>query len=424
MTKAICIGATKSNDGKTLLSTALLNHFKDDVQAFKCGPDYIDPQFHAAITGGFSINLDGYLMKENQLKWMFNTYHKSKIAIIEGVMGFYDGMDKQASAYDVSKTLAVPSVIVVDASGSYITVSAVIKGLCEFRDDNTIKGVVLNKVSSAMHYELIKKSIEEELPSIKVLGWMKKNIETLSSTHLGLNLEDLDVKALEIMSKEVLEHIDIDLLLEISIFEQEEIKKYPFKSISKINKTLAIVNDENFSFLYHDNVCFLKEVFQEVVMVSATDNQNFNTDVLYIPGGYVETDEAYSRIRYSDKFKQSVLSHAKDKPVYGECAGLIYLGKLIGDKPMSGLLDVEFELQKRFKRMGYYDAVFDGKDTKGHAFHYSSAKDNKNGCFPLLKKGKGENGTWKKKNIFGTYLHTFFRTNTHLIENYFLYSND
>ena len=419
MSKAICIGATKSNDGKTLLSTALLHYFKEDVQAFKCGPDYIDPQFHSAITGGHSINLDGYLMNEKQLKWMFNTYHKSDIAIVEGVMGFYDGMDKNASAYDVSKSLNIPSVIVVDASGSYITVVAVIKGLSEFREDNTIKGVVLNKVSSAMHYVLIKKAVEEELPNIKVLGWMKKNMTTLSSTHLGLNLEDLDVKALEVMSKEVLENIDIDLLLEIATYEKEDINKYPFETIPKINKKLAIVNDKNFSFLYHDNIFFLKEIFADVMMVSATNNESFNADVLYIPGGYVETDEAYNRIRHSDKFRQSVLTHAGSKPIYAECAGLIYLGKLIDDKPMLGLLDVKFELKKRFKRMGYYDADFDGKQTKGHAFHYSASKKNENGCFALLKRGKGENGAWREENVFGTYLHTFFRTNPHLISNYF-----
>lgn len=420
MKKAICIGATKSNDGKTLLTMALLQHFKKDVQAFKCGPDYIDPQFHTFITGGASINLDGYLMNEAQLKWMFERYHKSSLAIIEGVMGFYDGMDKGASAYDVSKSLQVPSVIVVDASGSYITIAAVIKGLLLFRNDHTIKGIILNKVSSSMHFSLLKKVIEDELPEITLLGWIKKDIVTLESTHLGLDLEHLDTRLLSQVSKEVLEHIDLDLLENLATCEALYVEDYPFEKIAKITKKLAVVHDKNFSFLYHDNLMFLKEVFDEVLIVSAVNDESFEADALYIPGGYVETNEAYKRICDSNQFKQSVVRHSKNKPIYGECAGLIYLGNKIDDKAMLGLLDVEFSLQKRFKRMGYYDAEFDGIVTKGHAFHYSSPQETTNGYFPLMKRGKGENGAWKEKNIFGTYLHTFFRTNPHLIKEYFI----
>ncbi|AHJ12826.1 MULTISPECIES: cobyrinate a,c-diamide synthase [Sulfurospirillum] len=419
MKKAICIGATKSNDGKTLLTTALLHHFKKDVSAFKCGPDYIDPQFHDAITGGHSVNLDGYLMNEEQLRWTFEHYHHNSFAVIEGVMGFYDGMDKGASAYDVAKSLHVPSVIVVDASGSYITIAAVIKGLLTFRDDHTIKGVILNKVSSSMHFSLLEKVIEEELPHIAVLGWIKKDLITLESTHLGLDLEHLDRELLALVSKEVLEHIDLELLMSLATFEPLHVKIYPFEKIPKIPQKLAIVHDANFSFLYHDNVNFLKEVFDEVVMVSAVNDEKCEADVLYIPGGYVETKEAYKRIENSHTFKHSVLEHAKNKPIYGECAGLIFLGKKIDEKPMLGLLDVEFSLQKRFKRMGYYDADFDGINTKGHAFHYSSPHDLANGYFPLVKRDNGENGVWKKDKVFGTYLHTFFRTNPHLIKQYF-----
>lgn len=412
MAKAIAIAATKSNDGKTLLTTALLHHFKKDVQAFKCGPDYIDPQYHSAITGGSSINLDGYLMNQEQLKWIFQNYHKSSMAVIEGVMGFYDGMDKNASIYDVSKTLNIPTILVVDGSGSYITIAAVIKGVLEFRKNNTIKAVILNNISSSMHFALVKNIIKEELPNLVVLGWIKKNIETLESTHLGLDLENLNKGKLEKLSTAILENIDLKLLEELSVITIKKTSNYPFEKIPKINKKLAIAKDKNFSFLYHDNLTFLKEVFKEVTLISAVENESFEADVLYIPGGYVETQEAYERVKNSFNFQESVKKHvSKNRPIYAECAGLIYLGKQIDEKKMLNILDVSFTLEKHFIRLGYYESHFDNKTIKGHAFHYSKPVCLKSGCFPLIKNNKGNNGAWKNRNTFGTYLHVFFRTN-------------
>ena len=160
--KAICVSAISSNQGKTLLTTALLHHFKKSVRAYKIGPDYIDPQFHEIISSRASINLDTFIMNENQVKWIFNKYNDQNISILEGVMGFYDGMDKGSSAYDVTKLLNIPTILLLDGSGSYITISAVLKGLKTYKENNTIKAVILNKLSSSMHYELIKNQIEKD----------------------------------------------------------------------------------------------------------------------------------------------------------------------------------------------------------------------------------------------------------------------
>ncbi len=147
--KAFCISAISSNQGKTILTTALLHYFRRSVRPFKIGPDYIDPQFHTAICNKESINLDTFIMNENQVKWIFNNYSNQDISILEGVMGFYDGLDKGCSAYDVSKLLNIPTILLLDGSGSYITISAVLKGLKTYKNDNTIKAVVLNKLSSS-----------------------------------------------------------------------------------------------------------------------------------------------------------------------------------------------------------------------------------------------------------------------------------
>ncbi len=416
----LCISATASNQGKTILTTALLYHFRKSVRPFKIGPDYIDPQFHKQVCQTDSVNLDSFIYNESQVKWLFNNYSDKKVSILEGVMGFYDGDNKGCSAYSVSKLLNTPTILLLDASGSYITISAVLKGLLEYRKDNTIKAIVLNKVSSIMHFELIKKQIELDHKDIAVLGWIKKNIPSLNDTHLGLDLKD--IYKIEQISKEVLAHIDIKKIKKLGKTNKQKNKIYPFDKIQKTDKKLAIVNDKNFSFLYYDNLIFLKEIFKDVVIIDSTKDEMIpkSCDSVYICGGYIETEMAYKRIKNSNKFKKSLVKHSLSKPIYAECAGLLYLGNRVDNKKMSGILDVDFTLDKRFNRLGYY---YNGDGTKGHCFHYTKAIDDKNGLDILSKSknGIGKVGSWKNKKVYGTYLHTMFRNNLKLIQDRFEY---
>jgi len=399
--KAITISAIASNEGKTVLTTALLYHFKDRVRPFKVGPDFIDPQFHQKVVSTPSINLDTFMMNKQQVKWIFDRYADKDIAILEGVMGFYDGANRGCSAYDVSTLLNIPTIMLLDGSGTYITISAVLKGLKTYKDDNTIKAVILNKISSVSHYELIKKQIESDHDDIKVLGWIPNHLESLNSIHLGLDLSDENFKKLKTLSDEVLVHIDVKQIESLS-FSNYSIKSYPFKKIPKSSKTLAVVYDENFSFLYHDNLEFFKEVFDKVIVVNSSKDEVIDADVVYIPGGYVETEKAYNSLKDSVHFKNSLISHAKVKPVYAECAGFLYLGKSVEDKKMSGILDIEFKMSKRFTRLGYYEV--DG--VKGHCFHHS---------YPVTE----DVMSLKKDKVYGTYLHTFFRNHTEILKERF-----
>ena len=417
----LCVSGTSSNSGKTILTTALLYHFKKSVRPFKIGPDYIDPQFHQKVCGTPSVNLDSFIMDEPQVKWLYTHYSTKKVSILEGVMGFYDGDDKGCSAYSVSKLLDIPTILLLDCKGSYITISAVLKGLLTYKEDNTIQAVVLNHVSSAMHFALIKGIINKDHPDIIVLGWIQKELKSLKDTHLGLDLDDLS--KIETISKDVLENIDLSLLESFSKREKSLINNnYPFEIIEKQNKHLAVVTDENFSFLYHDNINFLIEFFEKVTIVNPTLNQSVPSDCdsVYICGGYVETKKAYENIKDSTNFKNSLITHAKTKKIYAECAGLIYLGKNIDEKEMSGLLNVSFTLTPKFTRLGYY---YNEENIKGHSFHYSKAIDDVNGFDTLSKKpnGLGKVGSWQNENqnIFGTYLHTMFRNNIKLIKDRF-----
>ncbi len=423
--KSICISAISSNQGKTLLSMALLHRYKKSVRAFKIGPDFIDPQFHEAICKTPSINLDTFLMNEEQVKWLYSRYSDKEFSILEGVMGFYDGDDKGCSAHSISSLLDVPTLLVLDGSGSYITVSAVLHGLKGYMKNNTIKGVVLNKISSKTHYEMIKDRITRDFKdSIKVLGWIEKDLESIKSIHLGLDLRELNEHKLEEISNETLKHIDLKTLEEIAKVEKKEISNYPFDAVAKQDKFLTIIKDENFSFLYHDNLVFLKEIFKKVEIISAKNDETIDEkcDAVMIPGGYIEIDDSYKKM---GKFKTSLIEHVKRGGfVYAECAGLIYLSNKIDDKPMSGLLNMDFKLNDKRVRLGYY---YSDLGLKGHAFHYSSPINPPRGEHKLSKTEDFSNatfGAWRDGRVYGTYLHVTLRNNMQKLGKYFGINNE
>ncbi|SFV69746.1 Cobyrinic acid A,C-diamide synthase [hydrothermal vent metagenome] len=417
MKKALVISAIASNQGKTLLTMALLQHYKNRVRPFKCGPDFIDPQFHEKIALTPSVNLDGYMMNKEQLTWVFNKYMDKEVAILEGVMGFYDGMDKGASAYDVASILDIPSLLILDAGGSYITIAAVLKGMTEFTDNNTINAVVLNKVSSQMHYDLVKKHLEAACPAVKVCGWIPKGLKTLSSTHLGLDLKELDEQTIEEVTKDVLEYLDIQLIESVMDLKSEKKSEvYPFKHIIKKDEVCVLVKDKNFSFVYHDNLEYLRELYQEVILIDSTKDESIpiNADIVIIPGGYVETQDAYARVKDSSNFRDSLITHAKTKEVYAECAGLIYLGESCDEKKMSGVLPITFELTSKRQRLGYYKCEIDTEIKKGHAFHYSRIKEAPVTDIQLYKVSKrtAKDAGYKQDKVFATYLHSMWRLGT------------
>jgi cobyrinic acid a,c-diamide synthase len=399
--KAIAISAVASNQGKTLLMSALLSHFKGRVRAFKIGPDFIDPQFHQKISANASINLDTFMMSKEQVKWIFNHYADKELALLEGVMGYYDGMDRGCSAYDVTALLAIPTIMIIDASATYITLSAILKGLTTYQQENTICAIILNKISSKKHFTLIQNIIEKDHPKIKILGWIPNHLEELDAIHLGLTLCDENFKKLPNLAAKVLEHIDIEALYQLAS-SHVDVEDYPFEKIPKSDKTVAIVEDKNFSFLYHDNVAFLKEVFREVIMIDSSKDETFEADNLYIPGGYVETETAYKDLKRAKKFKATLQEHAKTKPIYAECAGFLYLSQAVDEKEMAGVLDISFKMQKRPTRVGYFEL----EGIKGHCFHYSKPQNK-----DIL--------IMRKNRVCGTYLHTFFRNNIPLLRRYF-----
>jgi len=429
MQKAVMVSALASGQGKTILTSALLSRFKNrDIQPFKIGPDYIDTQFHKRLCGVDSVNLDRFMMDDLQLKWIFDKYARGKISIAEGVMGYYDGIERENSTYDVAKALDIPVVLILDGGGSYSTLVAVMEGILSHKKENTIKAVVFNRLSSKSHFALLQELFLRGFPNIAVLGWIKKDLKPLASRHLGLDLGELDGSAMDEIATATLENINIEALESIMEFSPPTPPIYPFRApLGLSEKRLCVAYDENFSFLYKDNVEFFKETFKTVDFISASQDEPIPEycDSLFIPGGYVETSEAYAKIKDSVKFRRS-LQNFKGR-VYAECAGLMYLGRLVknGDDilPMSAIMDLEFEMKNSRVRLGYYEAYdkISADVFKGHAFHYSDAISDGDAAWELAKPN-GKNlkaGGWQKDNFFGTYLHSMFRASPNLIEKYF-----
>ena len=269
----ILIAAPSSGSGKTVISCGLMAAFcrqQKNVVSCKCGPDYIDPMFHREVLGIDSQNLDLFFCEKEQLTGIFAEHAKNAdLAVVEGVMGYYDGMGldtAKASSYDVAAALQIPVVLVVSARGSALSLAALVKGFLEFKKESRIRGILLNRVS-AMLYPRLKEMLENELKKaghpIKVLGYIPEHEAFhLESRHLGLVTpeEIKHLKAQLEQAGEILsETVDLEGLyelakeatsLEISVPEDEE-KENPKVSI-------AVARDEAFGFYYKDNLKLLE----------------------------------------------------------------------------------------------------------------------------------------------------------------------
>ena len=275
----ICAGA--SGSGKTLITCgllqALINRDKK-VASFKCGPDYIDPMFHTKVIGTHSRNLDSFFVNEPVLNYLLSKNCKGMdIAVMEGVMGYYDGaggITSKASAYEVASMTKTPAVLIVNCKGMSVSIVPYIKGFLEYKENSQIKGVILNQMP-AMLYPRVKQLIESEL-EIQVLGYVPKVEDcVIESRHLGLILpnEIADFKErLAKLAKVLEETINMEkllLLAENAPDLEEEIpwdkdSEYAFQLEQPVR--IGIARDEAFCFIYEDNLQLLRNMYLHETM--------------------------------------------------------------------------------------------------------------------------------------------------------------
>jgi len=398
--------AFHSGGGKTTITCAILQALLDagiTPAAFKCGPDYIDPMFHAEVIGVKSRNLDLFLLSEEICRYLLvkNT-QTSDIAILEGVMGYYDGLGANssiASSYHLAQTTGTPAILIVDCKGSSFSLAALIKGFAQFKSDSRIQGVILNQLSVAM-YPLFKKMIEEET-GIRVLGHFPYLKEcSLASRHLGLitaaEVDDLQQK-IRRLGQQAKETIDIKALLDIAGAAEElsyvdlSIEKQLQTAKIQVSQpeqpvTVAVAKDKAFCFYYQDSLELLEEMGVKILTFSPLkDHQLPVCDGVILGGGYPEVyaQELADNIQMKASLKAAL---AQKIPCLAECGGFMYLLDQITDQQgnpheMTGAIQGNAFMTDKLNHFGYMQLTsqtdnllaIKGESIHAHEFHYSDA---------------------------------------------------
>ena len=426
----LVLAGTGSAVGKTTISTGIMKALSDEnVQPFKVGPDFIDPSYHTMATGNVSRNLDSFFMNEFQVINSFERALKksnSNMGIIEGVRGLYEGISPigdVGNTASIAKAIDAPVVLIMDARSLVKSAAAVVLGFKALDPDVRIEGVILNKVKGKRHFLKARESVEK-LAGVQVVGGIPRNDEiTVEQRHLGLvpALErDRIRNNIEKWGQIAEEYIDLDAL--------KEIMKTSSKSTVKDNKSKAIESQENqlnvvheddfnkhhnealdlavsndskpgdlwkvgnkkplkigvaideiFTFYYKENLECLEENGATIIPFSPyIDEELPDVDAIYIGGGYPEVfkkelSENESMLKSINKF------HEEDRPIYGECGGLIYLSQSIDGLKMVNAIPYPSEMTPRVQGLNYIVARSnkdnlisnEGDVFRGHEFHYT-----------------------------------------------------
>ena len=446
-TPRVMFAATRSGSGKTTVTCGVLAALKKQnikVQAYKCGPDYIDPMFHRTVLGIDTGNLDTFFADADAIGRILARDTKDAELI---VMGYYDGVGgttTMASSYELSKVTKTPVVLIVDAKGASVTLAAIIRGIMEYKKDSRIVGVILNRVSP-MFYSRIKHVIETEC-GIPVLGYLPEDASfAVPSRHLGLLQPDEMQKQrdwVETVAKAARKTIDIDGILEIAAqAEMLQIQKATGeteKSKFPAGYRIGVARDAAFSFYYRENLRMLEDMGATLVYFSPlTDAHVSEVDALIFGGGY---PELYAKQLYENQSMRASVWQALEAgmPCHAECGGFLYLGKSLADAEgnvyeMVGFLDGAGFRTERLQRFGYVELASQEADAfavntvlRGHEFHYWDSTDCGDACLAWkpLSKQKTYPCMVKKKGTFAGFPHLYYAGAENFFYHLFLNSTE
>lgn len=404
----ILVAALGSGSGKTLLTTGLLTLFQNRgirCRSFKCGPDYIDPMFHKYVLGIDSCNLDSFFLPQEELRALFQKRAAdAELSILEGVMGYYDGIggnSTAASTYEVAKITDTPVILVLDGKGSSLSLAAQVKGFLDYRKDSHICGVILNKTNK-MVGERLRPEIEKL--GVRYLGAVPV-CETMDikSRHLGLTMpqEQSELRGhLNAFAKQLEEYLDVDGILELAgcsgeklpeagkteqsnqtDLNQEETKQDEIRPIDSESKPptrrMAVAMDKAFCFYYQENLDFLRQHGWELIPFSPLHDAALPEQVhaILLGGGY---PELYAKeLSANEPMLASIRNaHAEGIKILAECGGFLYLQEHLEDEmgnrwPMAGLIHADGFRTEKLGRFGYISLMQNGAvRIKGHEFHY------------------------------------------------------
>ena len=434
----IMLAGTNSGCGKTTAVCAVLQALTNRgsrVGAFKCGPDYIDPMFHSRIIGAKSANLDLFFCPEDTARLLLaKNGAKCDVSILEGVMGYYDGLSltsSRASSYHLAKATQTPVVLVVSAAGASVSVLAAIEGFLHFQEDSGIRGVILNHCS-AMSYPALAQSIRERFGGrVRPLGYLPKLPQcALESRHLGLvtaaEVEGLREK-MAVLAAQAEKSLDLPGMLELA--EEAPELSAPQLPVPKGEPVrIGVAMDRAFCFYYSDNLSILEELGAEIVAFSPLADRHLPDGLhgLYLGGGYPEL-YAETLSRNSTMLADIRRALTRGLPCIAECGGFMYLTEKIGCWDMVGFLPGTCRNTGKLTRFGYVTltAAGDnllckaGESFPAHEFHHWDCTENGAGLKAVKPSGKSWDCAVTTKTLYAGYPHLYFYSRPELAVNYY-----
>lgn len=422
------IAAAQSGSGKTTVTLGLLRALRNaglKVQSFKCGPDYIDTGFHEIAAGEKSINLDTWMMEEQGVLSAWSRHCQNcDVAIVEGVMGLFDGRKPgklEGSSADVSRLLSLPVLLVVDAKGMSGSIAPLVAGYTNFNTEVTIAGVIANNVGSANHAALLKESLTlAGLPPL-VGHLLRDDSFAFPSRHLGLIpfLESSgDEQRIENVADAVECTINLELLLECTQMERPKAQNIKPRAVK--GKRVAVAYDEAFHFYYEENLAKLRASGCEVVRFSPLRDTTLpEADWVYLGGGFPEiyAEQLAENVAMREAIKEYAESGGT---IFAECGGYLYLGNEVlvegNSYPMCGVINAVATLHEKRQALGYRTMdlldnlpfAVKGEILRGHEFHYTSMELQRS-YDPLFRvtnsRGAVSEAGISYKNVRASYLH-------------------
>ncbi|MGB3209989.1 MAG: cobyrinate a,c-diamide synthase [Desulforhopalus sp.] len=428
-TPTFIVSGTSSGSGKTTVALGLMAAFKErgrSVQPFKCGPDFIDPGLHRLVTGKVSRNLDLWMSGEEFCrKTLLNNSRDADIAIIEGVMGMFDG--GLSSSGSLAQTLGIPGILVLDVRSMAESAAAIVKGFEMLHPKAAPKGIILNRIASQRHLQLVSDAIKEHCKS-EILGYLPRTLDfEIPSRHLGLLTEDeapLGPAAIKLLAKTVTEHVDLARMEELFRNGPEQTVN-PAGTPSVSNQTqcrMGVARDKAFCFYYEDNFDILRAAGCELVFFSPLTDTGLpeKLDALYLGGGY---PELYAQNLSNNLSMRNAIRTwiETDRPVYAECGGFMYLTEGIVDQEntfheMVGAFPVKARMQKTRASLGYREVTTRsascfgpaGTILRGHEFHYSCIDEMPDHIKRTYTVNNGTSEGYSYKKALGGYMHLHF----------------
>ncbi|GAB7081413.1 cobyrinate a,c-diamide synthase [Megalodesulfovibrio paquesii] len=452
----LVVAGTHSGCGKTSVALGLMRAFSRRglrVQAFKAGPDFIDPALHALATGRPSWNLDSWMCPPAALYTaLYETAQDADLCILEGVMGLHDGasaVSSRGATAELARLLGGQVLLVADVRAMARSAAALIQGYVQFEPGLAFAGVALNRVGSPNHRTLLAAALAAHSPGLHLAGMLPRQEDiALPARHLGLALHDADpafAARLDRLADWVEAGLDLnDLLTRLRPLPGQPSAlpappAPPAPPVDRPAARLAVARDEAFCFCYEETLHRLKQAGCELRFFSPLRDAVLPAGAqgLYLPGGY---PELHARQLADNAAMRAAIQKlaASGRPVFAECGGFMYLLEHLqtsdGVFPMAGVLPGTARMGARFAALGYRQVVTTaptllgpaGTRLRGHEFHYSFLVDpqplddaarrvydvtDRTGASPA---DAARSGGWQLGNVLGSYIHVHFGSNPHL----------